>query len=115
MTLLESGVYNKLLHASYKPPKAEVFEPRHLTIHGNIFVQFVYHFVGLLIAFLIFVAELHKHTIDWFHKVRVKVDFLIRNFFYQSKQAILHGLNYGVIVRNVLKLLWSIWRFCKTG
>jgi len=46
--VVESGVYNELLNISYKPPPVPAFEPRPLTIHGNIVVQFVFHSVGLL-------------------------------------------------------------------
>jgi len=90
-TIVESGVYNKLLNISYKPPIANVYKPRRLTIFGNIFVQFVFHSFGLLLAFLVLVAELHKHIIFCLNSVRLTVGFLIGNFFHQSKKAFTHA------------------------
>jgi len=36
-TVVESGVYNKLLNISYKPSAGKIFEPRQVTLKGNIF------------------------------------------------------------------------------
>jgi len=93
-TLVESGVYNKLMNISYKPPTAPFFEPRRLTIHGNIFVQFVFHSGGLLLALLVFVAELHKKIILRFNSIRLILKFLLKNVLHQSQKAFLQGLRF---------------------
>jgi len=93
-SIVESGVYSKLLNISYRPPAGKHFEPRPLTIHGNIIVQFVFYSGGLSLALLILVAESRKKIASWFHSSSfgVKLRFLIRNFLNQSQGAFLQGL-----------------------
>jgi len=102
-TIVESGVYEKLLNISYKPTKAKVYEPRPLTIHGNIFVQFVFHLFGQLLALLVFIVELHTLIALYFSLVYVTVGFLITNFLHQSEKAFQLGLKYVFNVRIDLK------------
>jgi len=52
-TLVESGVYGKLVNISYKPPlRYKASGPRPLKIRGNISVLFIYNSCGLLLALL---------------------------------------------------------------
>jgi len=107
-TLVESGVYEKLLNISYKPPIGSPYKPRRLTIHGNIFVQFVFHLFGQLIALLVFVVELRKLVALYFDSVYVTAGFLIRNFLHQSEKTFLLGFKYIFNVRIELKHLRPI-------
>jgi len=99
-TIVESGVYNKLLNISYKPPAAVHYEPRRVKINGNIFVQFVYHSFGLSFALLVFIAEFHKRIHLCFTPVLVIFSFLIRNFLQQTQNAVLLGIKIFVPKRN---------------
>jgi len=104
-TVVESGVHNKLINVSFKAPVAKgASEPRRLTIHGNISVQFVYHSFGLLLALMVFIAELHKCIILHMNSFCLVVRFLIRNFFRQSQITFKLGLNYLYTKRSKIRL-----------
>jgi len=90
-TLVESGVHNELLKISYKPPVGAVYEPRRITIHGNIFVQFDFHSFGLLLALLVFFVEFHKRINLCFSPVRIVIGFLVGNFVIQARKAIMQA------------------------
>jgi len=93
-TVVESGIHDKLLNISHKSPAPKVSEPRQLTIHGNILVQFVILSFGVLLAWLVFTAELHR-IIAWsFYSVRMKVDFLIKTWLHRSQKALILGVKY---------------------
>jgi len=95
-------VYKKLLNISYRPPIAQAREPRKLAIHGNIFVQFVFLSWGLLLAFIIVIAEFNNTFICCFCFVRDSVSFLIRNCLQQSQKAFLIGLKYILNMKGQL-------------
>jgi len=113
-TLVESGVYNELLNISYKTPIAKPSEPRKLAIHGNIFVQFVLLSGGLLLAFLIFIAEFHKNIIRGFCSVRDSVRFLISNFLQHCQEAFLLGLKQFLNMWVKLLNLEPLLLFCNS-
>jgi len=91
-TLVESGAYNQLLNISYKPPVALRYEPQRVKIDGNIFVQFVFHSFGLLVALVVFIVEFHKRINLFFKPIRVIFSFLLGNFLHQTQKAFLLGL-----------------------
>jgi len=101
-SLVESGVHSELLNISYKPMPDNIFEPRPLTIHGNIFVHFVIHLVLLLFALLVFVIELHKRIALCFNSVLLMSDLLIRNVLYQWQKVFLLGLRFLLKTRTEL-------------
>jgi len=101
-TLVESGVYNKLLNISYKPPAGKVFEPCRFTMLGNIVVQFVFHLSGPLFALLVFVVELRKRIALCFNPVRSIFSLFIKNFLYQFQEAFLQGLRFLLSEQNDL-------------
>jgi len=101
-TVVESGVYDKLLKTSYKPPLGKTFDPRRLSIQGNISVQFVFHLLGLAFAWLVLVVELRKTYVFLFWCLCVKIDFLVTNFLQQSQKVFLFGLKYVLNTRNKL-------------
>jgi len=88
-TLVESGVHNKLLNISYKPPRGTVFQPRPVNIMGNISVRFVVHSFGLLLSILLFIFE--------------------------SRKKIIHSLNYVFVLCKLLtKTIWYYIRICSS-
>jgi len=95
-TIVESGIHSKMLNISWKPSAETVFEPRKFKIDGNIFVQFAFHASGLLLALLVFIAELHKRILLCFNLVCLRFNFLIRNFLKQTQQAFLFGYKFLV-------------------
>jgi len=101
-TLVETGVHNKLLNISYKPPAGKVFEPRRLTMLGNIVVQFFFHLSGLLFEFLVFIVELRKKIALCFNPVGSIFSLFIRNFLHQFQKAFLQGLRFLLSKRNDL-------------
>jgi len=90
-TLVESGVYNELRNLSYKHPAGTRFKPQQVKIDGNIFVQFLYHSSGLLLALLFFIAECLTRIIVCLNSVRMIFCFLVRNFLIQTRKALLRG------------------------
>jgi len=101
-TIVESGVYNKLLTVSDKPPKGKIFEPRGVKLQGNIYVQFVFHSLGLLLALFVFITELHKSIILCLGSVAGIFGFLLKNFSHQSKKAVLLELKHVITTRDKL-------------
>jgi len=100
-TLVESGIHNELRNISYKPPLERiVYDSRRIQINGNIFVQFVIHSIGLLLALLVFIVEFHTRITLFCNPVRVIFSFLISNFLQQSQKASLLGLKCFVRRRN---------------
>jgi len=66
-----------------------VYEPRRVTLDGNIFVQFVYHLCGLLFALLVLIAEFLAN----FNPVGKIFSFLFTNVLMQTRKALLRGKN----------------------
>jgi len=116
-TLVESGVYNELLNISCRPPIAHASRPRKLAIHGNIFVQFVLLSGGLLLAFLIFIAEFYKTFIRCFRCIRDSAGFLITKFSRHSQEAFLVGLRHFLItwvqLLNQRSILLFLYNSCR--
>jgi len=96
-TLVESGIYNELRNISYKPSAGAVYEPQAIKIDGNIFVQFVYHSAGLLLAFLVFIVELRNRINLCFNAVRGICCFYLSNFLQQTQKAVL--LAFRILVK----------------
>jgi len=93
-TIVESGVHTKILNMTYKPPTGTVYEPRRIKIQGNISTQFVFHSCGLLLALLIFIAELHKSAIRFFMLACGILGLWFKNFVLQSRKFLLCGLKF---------------------
>jgi len=101
-TIVESGVYNKLVNISYKPPAGKTFEPHAVKLQGNIVVQFVFHSFGLLLALLVVIAEFHKSIILCLSAVCGIFGEFIKNFLRQSQKAVLLGFKYVITTRDKL-------------
>jgi len=100
-TLIESGLYNELRNISNKPPIGKtVYVSRRIQIDGNIFVQFIFHSFGLLLALLVFIVELHRRINLFCNPVRVILNFLLSNFLQQTEKASLLGLKFIIRRRN---------------
>jgi len=93
-TVVESGIHSQLLNISYKNSPAKAFKPRRVNIQGNISVQFVVHSCGVLLALLVFIAELHKIITNFACTVYTMFGVLTRNFMHQSQKAFLLGVMY---------------------
>jgi len=106
-TVVESGIYSKVMNISYKPPIGNVFEPSQVKIRGNLFMQFLLHSLGLALAFLIFIVEAIKSIILSLGPFR----FSIKNCLQQFQKAFLLGLKYLVNLRNQLLKKISL-QFC---
>jgi len=102
-TIVESGIHNQILNMSYKPPAGTVNEPRRINIQGNISTQFVFHSCGLLLALLIFIAELHKSAIRSFKLVCGILGFWFKNFVYQCQKGLSCGIKF---LLNKRKEFW---------
>jgi len=68
-----------------------VYKARRIKIDGNIFVQFIIHSLGLLLASLVFIIEFHKRMNLCCNPVRIIFSFLIGNFLEQIQKALLLG------------------------
>jgi len=101
-TIVESGVYNKLLNISYKPPSIRVLEPRAIKITGNIFVQFVLHSCGLLFASLILIIEVRRKIRFFFQFVCGVCYLVVKPCLLQSQKQLLMWLKIFVTTRNKL-------------